>query len=57
MVIRILSFGPMVRVLEPQRFIDRLWERIERQRQLAENFPGTDRKAEINSGVERMCEP
>ena len=56
MVIRILFFGPMIRVLEPQRFIDRLWERIERQRQLAENFPGTDRKAEINSGVERMCE-
>ena len=56
MVIRILSFGPMVCVLEPRCFIDRLRERIERQRQFTENFPGTDRKAEINSGVERMCE-
>ena len=29
MVIRILSFGPMVRVLEPRRIIDELQKRIE----------------------------
>jgi len=57
MVIRILSFGPMIRVLEPQHFIDRLRERIERQRQLAQNFPGTDREAAVNSETERMCRP
>lgn len=34
MVIRILSFGPMIRVLEPQHFIGLLRERIERQREL-----------------------
>ena len=35
MLIRVLSFGPMIRVLEPQRFIDLLQQRIERQRALA----------------------
>lgn len=34
MVIRILSFGPMIRVLEPQRFVDQLRQRIERQKEL-----------------------
>ena len=40
MVIRILSFGPMVRVLEPRRIIDELQKRIERQRVLAAFLPG-----------------
>ena len=34
MVIRILSFGPTVKVVEPQQFICLLRERIDRQRQL-----------------------
>ena len=38
MVIRILSFGPVIRVLEPARFIGRLRERIERQR---DSIPAT----------------
>lgn len=35
MVIRVLSFGPVIKVLEPQPFIDQLRQRIERQRKLA----------------------
>ena len=31
LVVRVLSFGPMVKVLEPQRFVDLVKERIERQ--------------------------
>ena len=31
MVIRILSFGPTIRVISPQSFIDQLKERIDRQ--------------------------
>ena len=38
MVIRILSFGPVIRVLEPARFIGLLRERIERQR---DSIPAT----------------
>lgn len=34
MMIRILSFGPVIRVLEPVRFIEQLRERIERQRDI-----------------------
>ena len=44
MVIRILSFGPVIRVLEPARFIGLLRERIERQRELAAFLPGEARK-------------
>ena len=44
MVIRVLSFGPMIRVLEPPRFTERLRERIERQRELAENLSRTTEK-------------
>lgn len=44
MVIRVLSFGPMIRVLEPPRFTERLRERIERQRELAENLSRTTGK-------------
>ena len=32
MVIRILSFGPVIRVVEPERFVGLLRERIERQK-------------------------
>ena len=31
LVVRVLSFGPMVKVIEPQRFVDLVKERIERQ--------------------------
>lgn len=40
MVIRVLSFGPMIRVTEPPRFVERLRERIDRQRELAVFSPG-----------------
>ena len=36
MVIRLLSFGPMIRVTEPERMVQQLRERIERQRKLTE---------------------
>lgn len=42
MVIRVLSFGPMIRVTEPKRFVALLRQRIERQMQFAANMPGTD---------------
>lgn len=41
MVIRMLSFGPVVRVTAPAHFIDLLRRRVERQVQLAANLPGT----------------
>ena len=40
MVIRILSFGPTIRVTEPESFISLLRERIEKQKQLAAFSPG-----------------
>lgn len=43
MVIRLLSFGPMIRVTAPQRMIHLLRERIEQQRELVAFFPGNDR--------------
>ena len=46
MVIRILSFGAAIRVLEPERFICLLRERIEKQKQLATFSPG---KADTSS--------
>lgn len=39
MVIRILSFGPVIRVLKPQRFVDILQKRIERQMRFAPFLP------------------
>lgn len=42
MVIRMLSFGPVVKVIEPAHFIDLMRRRIERQVQLAANLPGTE---------------
>ena len=41
MVIRLLSFGPFVRVTEPRSFIDLLRERISKQQEFATFFPGT----------------
>ena len=38
MLIRILSFGPMIRVTEPKSFVERLRRRIERQ----QGLPGSD---------------
>lgn len=43
MVIRILSFSPMIRVLEPRRVVDRLRQRIERKKELAAFLPGDSR--------------
>ncbi len=54
MVIRILSFGPMIRVIEPAHFIERLRERIERQRKLAAFLPGSAGEDVIDSQAERM---
>lgn len=40
MVIRVLSFGPVVRVTEPARLIDLMRRRIEGQVRFADNLPG-----------------
>ena len=48
MVIRILSFGPAIRVTEPESFISLLRERIEKQKQLAAFSPG---KPDADSGI------
>lgn len=40
MIIRLLSFGPLIRVTEPSKVIRMLRERIDRQRELATFFPG-----------------
>ena len=53
MVIRVLSFGPMIRVLEPTRFVELLRERIERQRALAAFLPGNETCPVVNSQPER----
>ena len=42
MVIRVLSFGSMIRVTEPEHFVALLRQRIERQMQFAVNMPGKD---------------
>ena len=39
MVIRILSFGPVIKVTEPEQFIDLIRERIEKQKKLASFLP------------------
>ena len=41
MVIRIMSFGPVIRVTEPAGFIDLLRRRIDRQRRLTQSNPGS----------------
>lgn len=40
MVIRVLSFGSMIRVTEPEYFVALLRQRIERQMQFASNMQG-----------------
>jgi len=40
LVIRILSFGPVIRVTAPEHFIGLLRQRIDRQARLATNMPG-----------------
>lgn len=47
MVIRLLSFGPVIKVLEPQSITEQLRERIERQRKLARAVPGDLRRTKI----------
>ena len=42
MVIRVLSFGPMIRVTAPEHFVGLLRQRIERQMQFAGYLPGKD---------------
>ena len=39
MVIRILSFGPMIKVTEPDSFIDQIRKRIEKQKEFASFLP------------------
>ena len=38
MLIRILSFGPVVKVTEPESFIDMIRERLEMQKQCSQLF-------------------
>jgi len=40
MVVRVLSFGPMIRVTEPEHFVALLRQRIERQMRFATFLPG-----------------
>lgn len=47
MVIRLLSFGPMIKVTEPPEMILLLRERIERQRELASFFPGKEKETGV----------
>ena len=47
MVIRVLSFGPMIRVTEPRHFIDLLRKRIRKQMDFAAFLHGNDRENEI----------
>ena len=54
MVIRVLSFGSIIRVLEPTRFIELLRERIERQRTLAAFLLGNETCPVVDSQPERM---
>ena len=42
MVIRILSFGSAIKVVEPESFTSLLLDRIEKQKQLATFSPGTN---------------
>ena len=45
LVIRLLSFGPMIKITEPSRMIDLVYERIEKQRELARCIPGREENA------------
>ena len=48
MVIRILSFGPVIRVTEPESFISLLRERIEKQKAVRNFFAG---KRSVNHDI------
>ena len=52
MVIRLLSFGPVIRVLEPRRIIAQVRDRVERQRELAAFSPGDFQQASVYSPTE-----
>ena len=47
MVIRILSFGPVIKVTEPENFIRLVCERVEKQKQLATFLPGKEERAGV----------
>ena len=47
MVIRLLSFGPMIRVTEPPEMVQQLRERIRRQRELITVFPEKEEKTSV----------
>ena len=47
MVIRLLSFGPMIRVTEPPEMIQLLRERIRGQRELISNFPEKEKNTSV----------
>ena len=47
MVIRLLSFGPMIRVTEPPEMIQLLRERIRGQRELIRNFPEKEENTSV----------
>lgn len=57
LVIRILSFGPVIRVLEPRRFLDLVKERIDRQMTLAAFLPGNGAAAAVQSGAQTENPP
>ena len=57
MVIRILSFGPVIRVTGPQRFVDLLRRRIGRQMDLASFLPGNRGENAVISKAETAEEP
>ena len=57
MVIRLLSFGPVIRVTEPERIVQQLRERIERQRKIADapenrESPESEKKGKRTDNVE-----
>ena len=45
MLIRILSFGPVIRVVSPDHFIELIRTRLEKQKQFATLSPGKDKQA------------
>jgi len=52
LVIRMLSFGPVVRVTEPARFAALMAQRIGRQAALAAFLPGSQGESAVESGAE-----
>ena len=56
MVIRILSFGPVIKVIEPHTLIERLRERIEKQQMLGTDFSGNQHDRVLNSQSEETWE-